>query len=386
MNIKILTILIILAFAAFSYSAEPVIATGYGVDEQSSLDSALVSAIEQVLGAHVRSELIIENKQLLDETITSKTAGYVKNYNVLAVRRENGSVRTVIEADVDTQRLLTALQSMNIALLEVDSEQAYSGVMVNAARIEDTRKYIASQWPQLLHLSNYIKFTIDNIYFDEAQLVNNRMPFVVRFRIEADYAAYDKAMRQLTDDIAHFMIAENTGVAGTYAPEKSRFSVGSAMAVENVQTILNQDYTKKNDLQIALRLGQRYVLQAYKLDLAYREEISKILADNKAQFMIRFRDAAGKLIYENTFSLFPVKDKISAFFNDKDGKMAGAWVDNKELSLKSFGLTASKVTPYIHIEAGSKQLAMDKLMLGYQDSISLELIRSVNTITIEKMQ
>jgi len=77
-----------------------------------AVNDALRRAVEQAVGTMVSAETVAENYTVLSDRVYSKTAGYVKNYEVLTEMPETRLYRVTVKADIskaDIQNDLSAL-------------------------------------------------------------------------------------------------------------------------------------------------------------------------------------------------------------------------------------------------------------------------------------
>ncbi|ABW67003.1 flagellar assembly protein T N-terminal domain-containing protein [Desulfosudis oleivorans] len=77
-----------------------------------AVNDALRRAVEQAVGTMVSAETVAENYTVLSDRVYSKTAGYVKNYEVLSEMPETQLYRVTVKAEVskaDIQNDLSAL-------------------------------------------------------------------------------------------------------------------------------------------------------------------------------------------------------------------------------------------------------------------------------------
>ena len=129
----ILTLLLAIGAAATARAEggeggeKTVSATGAGVirgcDTARALDDALADAmrkaVEQAVGAYVQSETLVDNYQLLEDKIYSKTVGYVKKYTLTKdgpPQPEINLYEVTIEAVVSDQVLKDDLASLGLLI------------------------------------------------------------------------------------------------------------------------------------------------------------------------------------------------------------------------------------------------------------------------------
>lgn len=107
----------------------------YGADvanaRDKAIEDAMRKAVEQALGAVVSSETVTENFQLISDKILSKSRGYVRRYEVVEEKQDNGVYMVKIAAVVakgnlanDLDGILQVLEAKNMPrVLLMVSEQ-----------------------------------------------------------------------------------------------------------------------------------------------------------------------------------------------------------------------------------------------------------------------
>lgn len=65
-----------------------------------AVEDALRNAVEEAMGTLVSVDLLVENRQVVDERILSRTRGYIERYRVVDEGRERGLYRVRIQATV----------------------------------------------------------------------------------------------------------------------------------------------------------------------------------------------------------------------------------------------------------------------------------------------
>ena len=134
------------SFAGAAEDAKTVKVTGMAAirqgDQAMAKDQAIADAhrkaIEQVVGTMVTSETVTENYQLISDKIYSKAKGYVRTYEVLSSKVEDGMVVVEIQAQVSTgnlqndlQGIMSVLKAKNLPrVLVMVSEQNVGGTSV----------------------------------------------------------------------------------------------------------------------------------------------------------------------------------------------------------------------------------------------------------------
>jgi hypothetical protein len=149
-NLCLLLFLVLFMFNTFPLLAQygnedeqEIIAKGLGAiingDEAKAADdalsSALRSAVEQVVGMMIQSDMLVENYQMVEDRIYSQTMGYVKSYNVISQsKRGDNIIETSIRAIVKKSNLENDLNA--IGLLMVQKKKPRLMVLIDEVNME----------------------------------------------------------------------------------------------------------------------------------------------------------------------------------------------------------------------------------------------------------
>jgi hypothetical protein len=94
------------------YSDEAVEVTTVGVSmagressRREAVEDALRNAVEEAIGTFVTVDLIVENKQIVDEKILSRTRGYIRQYSVIHEEERGGLYKVRVNAFVKTEKI-----------------------------------------------------------------------------------------------------------------------------------------------------------------------------------------------------------------------------------------------------------------------------------------
>lgn len=117
--------------SAATADAAIVTATGQGGDERSALHAAMRAAVEQEVGVYLDSSTRIQNYRVLQDSVYTKSEGYISHYDIIKQEVIGGIYRTTIRADVNAELLqsgaLSRLQKK--ALVEANLEDPRIAVL-----------------------------------------------------------------------------------------------------------------------------------------------------------------------------------------------------------------------------------------------------------------
>ena len=84
--------------------------------EEDAVNDALRAAVEQVMGTYVESQTLVENFQLVQDRIFTRTRGYISAYEVLEKGDEGDLIRVRVRATVKDADLVSDLEAIGILL------------------------------------------------------------------------------------------------------------------------------------------------------------------------------------------------------------------------------------------------------------------------------
>ena len=134
---------------AFSQDGEKqVIATGMADGttakaRDAALADAMRRAVEQAMGSFVSSETLVENMILVEDRIYSETRGYIKSYDVLKEKTDDGAYQIKISAIVKTGKLANDLESIGLLIRKKQNPRVMvvlSSRMVSGSYFEVSRE------------------------------------------------------------------------------------------------------------------------------------------------------------------------------------------------------------------------------------------------------
>jgi len=104
---------------------QEVVATGMGAilagDEvkakEDAIAAALRNAVEQVVGMHVESDVLVQNYQTMEDKIYTRTSGYVQKYDVISSTKQlDNAIEVTIKAIVKVSDLQSDLAAIGVLI------------------------------------------------------------------------------------------------------------------------------------------------------------------------------------------------------------------------------------------------------------------------------
>ena len=92
----------------------PVEKGGVGAARDRAIDDALRRAVEQAVGTLIESETIIQNYQVLSDSIYAQTKGFVRSYKIVSEKQDGPLYRVTVAATVAVGDVNDDLQSLGL--------------------------------------------------------------------------------------------------------------------------------------------------------------------------------------------------------------------------------------------------------------------------------
>ncbi len=108
-----------------------------------ALADAMRRAVEQAMGSFVSSETLVENMILVEDRIYSETRGYIRSYDVLKEKTDDGAYQIKISAIVRTGKLANDLESIGLLIRKKQNPRVMvvlSSRMVSGSYFEVSRE------------------------------------------------------------------------------------------------------------------------------------------------------------------------------------------------------------------------------------------------------
>lgn len=123
-RLKIIISLCLLVFLSFCLPAEPedIVVTAVGeaagsgiAAKEKSLEAALRNAVEKGFGVYIDSATLTENAALISDDIVAETRGFVRSFDILQQKEQEGIFSTKIKAEVSLDKIWES-KSLNLLL------------------------------------------------------------------------------------------------------------------------------------------------------------------------------------------------------------------------------------------------------------------------------
>lgn len=166
-----------------------VIAEGVGATAEEALKDAYRNAVRQVVGAVVDAETLIENDELIEETILTYSDGFINDYEELAGSKKvkDGLHRIKIKAQVERRNVLAKLKAANVTIKEVDGKGLFAEAVTQLDAEKDAAVMLQKQF------EGFPQSCITAVVVGEPKIIETNVDgAVVRFlvQVEPDVKAY----------------------------------------------------------------------------------------------------------------------------------------------------------------------------------------------------
>lgn len=151
---------------AFAQTPEPAIKTidaaGYApfsgvnaaIARDAAIEDALRKAVEQAVGTLVSAETMVENFQVLNDNVYTKTQGYIKDYSVLNETQSQGLYQVTVRATVAIGGLKNDLDALGVLYARAEKPKV---LFLIAEQNIGHRHYVFWWWGR----SEYMGETVD---------------------------------------------------------------------------------------------------------------------------------------------------------------------------------------------------------------------------------
>jgi hypothetical protein len=91
--------------------------------KRQAIKAAQREAVEQVVGVRVSAQTLAANNQLISDKILSRTDGYVRKYDIVSTKEEDGVLKVTIRAQVGTGQLDRDLQAIQALVQQLSNRK-----------------------------------------------------------------------------------------------------------------------------------------------------------------------------------------------------------------------------------------------------------------------
>jgi hypothetical protein len=334
-----------------------------------AVEDALKNALEQVMGTMVESETLVQNYQTIEDQITSRTAGYIKKYDILAEKRPDAStvevtLRAVVKAtdlknDLDavatlikrknTPRLAVIIQENNVG----ETGFNYFNGDMNTAETAIVDFFLSKGFRVVDHAT-----VVENLNKQKAAAIlegNTAQAAALGRTTEAEVVIIGKAVAKASDveafgatirtqqaNVTCKAIRTDTGDLMATAAGQGKFShiddlTGGTKAIQKACEKVTDDLLNKilASWQADISSGNTIALRVQGVNFDQLEKLKASL-----RYYVRGLGSVIQRDYSNGFASLEVIMRGSA--NDLAQRLSGKDIDG--MKLRIIGITANSVT------------------------------------------
>lgn len=107
-------------------ATQTVVAEGVGTDDDKALKDAFRNAVRQAVGAVVDAETLVKNDDVIKDQVLTYSDGFITKYDVQSTKKEDGLVRTTIQATVERRKLIQKLQAANVTVKKMEGQSLFA--------------------------------------------------------------------------------------------------------------------------------------------------------------------------------------------------------------------------------------------------------------------
>jgi flagellar assembly FlgT-like protein len=109
---------------------------GVAAARDRAIDDALRKAVEQAVGTFIESETIVQNYQILNDSVYAQTKGFVRTYKVVSEKQDGPLYRVTVAATVAVGDVKADLQSLGLLIQRMRKPRVM--VMIPEENFHDT--------------------------------------------------------------------------------------------------------------------------------------------------------------------------------------------------------------------------------------------------------
>lgn len=188
--------------------AEPetkeVTAKGVGSSEREAMEDAFRNAIEESIGLYVSSETQLQNEKLIKDSILTSSNGYIDNYRLSSIKKEDGLTEVQLTARVKIQDVKQKLTGLNISIMSADDlANVHARLSTRVKRNQDAENILKKELGDFFEPKNIlsmldIELTSYTIQEDELRQ-DNTVPYQISFDISINLDSYNKKMKNIVE-------------------------------------------------------------------------------------------------------------------------------------------------------------------------------------------
>ena len=274
-----------------------VVATGIAADPDKAVQSAFSQAIEQAVGVLVDAETLVQNDQLVRESILTFSRGFVQEFKVISRWEKDGLHYARIRALVKVTELSARLEASDIAVREVPGELLYHQVIHELIN-EDNAAQMFAKATRDLRIDKLVKVTI----VGEPEVVD-KDEAVARLRVKLALAPDLEAWAEVRRGLVALLnkIALKTSAFSAGVGRQSKYGwCGLEVANEDILRMRQELTGEGIDVRVFKsmnRRGTETAWQAFRVPEYLREELD-LLHNRQLQcnLTVDLLDGGGEVI------------------------------------------------------------------------------------------
>lgn len=119
-----------------------VMAEGTGTTPDEALKEAFRDAVRQVVGAVVDADTLIKNDQIISDKVLVYSDGFIKTYDKVSQKHDQGIFRVRIQAQVERRSVITRLVAAKITVKDVDGKGLFAEAITNLEAAQNAKELL----------------------------------------------------------------------------------------------------------------------------------------------------------------------------------------------------------------------------------------------------
>lgn len=334
-------------------SGEAALSLGIVRAREEALNQARRAAVEEAMGVYVISETLVENMSLVQDTILTRSSGYIGSQKVLSETQDQGILKIRLEAQVSVEPLVEQLAKMGllrdwtVAVVLVSAAEAQSStaaaknrlhqqILAKGFKVADERALVALRQPEI---------------WQQLQQGNALAALPVLRDMGVDVLIVGTSLTRMTEDgvIETYGGIKTVMTQGRIDARAIRVDTGEILAAQAFQAVAGGSGREMAEAkamdQAASKAGDFFSLQIAKLPAATTQmlqlHVQGLSFQREQAFQAVLKQVGGvravqRKVYRNQAAQYTVE------YSGKADNLAAALMGHA--GLKSFGFDIQSVT------------------------------------------
>jgi ribosomal protein S8 len=283
-------------------NTKEIIATGYGRDKEQAINNAFQSAIQQYVGVVIDSETIVKNGTLIKDEILTASNGFIKHYEEISIKTEDGLLEVQIKATVKSQKLFAKIKSLKITTITFHNTISGKDLKAEISTKLKSKKDSAKILKKVMNnfyatdsIQEMLDLKITNVKVDKDNIKNNQIPMIIDYTLTLNYDVYIQKIKELEQTFKNLGAKLHKRVDLPYIHDKQLIIKNT----EKVKKLLSTDFG------IIKKYGQGYKLDVWSFPKEWKDIYpfnakDSLIWTDLFQIVLELKDNSGEVILADT--------------------------------------------------------------------------------------